>query len=70
MRTNLKSVLALGVALSLVSAPAFAQAISVRDQRDERLDFPKAPERIVTIPIPAASTVITVDGGNAAAFPR
>lgn len=50
------------LAILMGCASAFAQPVSVKDQRDQTIEFPRAPERIVTIPIPAASTVITVDG--------
>lgn len=64
MRWTKGIVVAGWIAAALAPVGAAAQAISVKDQRDQLLEFPKAPERIVTIPIPAASTVITVDGGT------
>ena len=61
-RATMASAAPLCLAILMGCASAFAQPVSVKDQRDQTIEFPRAPERIVTIPIPAASTVITVDG--------
>lgn len=43
---------------------AYAQSISIVDQRGVKLTLPAAPQRIVTLPIPAASMVVAVDGAD------
>lgn len=51
--------------LAAISATLAAQAgepIRVTDQRGKTLEFPRPAERIVTIPIPAASIVMAIDG--------
>ncbi len=44
--------------------PAIAEPISFQDQKDRTVSLDAPAERVVTIPIPAASVVIAVDGGT------
>jgi iron complex transport system substrate-binding protein len=46
----------------LVAGSALAQGVTVQDLRGQTLTFDKPPERIVTIPIPAASMLMGLDG--------
>lgn len=56
------SVRVLTAALTLIAAgQASAEPIRVTDQRGQVVTLPGPAKRVVTIPIPAASTVITVD---------
>lgn len=70
LRTHVRIKALVTAALLAVSLPSmtnwtFAQTapIVVQDLRGHTLTFGKPPERIVTIPIPAASIVIGLDGG-------
>ncbi len=49
--------------LGLLISPAVAQPVSTTDQRGVVVTLPSKPQRIVTIPIPAASVMIAVDQG-------
>jgi iron complex transport system substrate-binding protein len=51
--------------LLVFASPAMAQPapVTVQDLRGQTITFAKPPERIVTIPIPAASMVMGLDGG-------
>jgi iron complex transport system substrate-binding protein len=49
--------------LTLSSAALHAEPLRVTDQRGKTLELAKPAERIVTIPIPAASILMTIDGG-------
>jgi iron complex transport system substrate-binding protein len=48
--------------LTIAAGGALAQDVSVQDLRGQTLTFAKPPERIVTIPIPAASMLMGLDG--------
>ena len=54
--------LALAAVLGLAGA-AFADPITITDQGGRTVTLPKAAERIASIPIPMASTIIAMDGG-------
>lgn len=51
-----------GTVFLAVTTAAALEPLSVVDQRGKSVALPRPPQRIVTIPIPAASNVITVDG--------
>jgi len=54
------SLLTFGAAVSA----AFAEPITLTDQGGRTVTLPKAAERIASIPIPMASTIIAMDGGT------
>ena len=58
---QIRSTLALGLALTL-AAPAFADEISFTDQFGRDVTLPGPSERLATIPIPAASMAVAVNG--------
>lgn len=58
MRTLLSA-----LALAAGSASVFAEPITIVDQRDRTVTLEGEVERVVTIPIPAASMFMAVDGG-------
>ncbi len=47
-----------------MASSAYAEPITITDQRDRKITLDGQPERVVTIPIPAASMFIAVDGGT------
>lgn len=51
-------------AVGLLSSMALAEPVSFADQRDRTVTLDAEAERVVTIPIPAASVFIAVDGGT------
>jgi len=55
--------LLLAVGCSVVSVTA-AEPITFKDQRDRTVTLDGVAERVVTIPIPAASLFMSVDGGT------
>lgn len=55
--------LSLAAVLGLAGA-AFADPITLTDQAGRTVTLPKAAERIASIPIPMASTIIAMDGGT------
>ena len=55
--------LAIAFAL-LLAGPAVAQKITFTDEKDRTVSLDGPAERVVTIPIPAASVLIAVDGGT------
>ncbi|MBW8284698.1 MAG: ABC transporter substrate-binding protein, partial [Rhizobium sp.] len=55
--------LTLAAVLGLAGA-AFADPITFTDQGGRTVTLPKAAERIASIPIPMASTIIAMDGGT------
>ncbi len=54
---------ALTIALVAMSGVAMAQSITFKDQRNRTVTLPSEAKRVVTIPIPAASMFMAVDGG-------
>lgn len=48
----------------LAGATARAEPVAVTDQRGARLALPAPPQRIVTLPMPAAAMVVGVDGSG------
>ncbi|MHA7878979.1 MAG: ABC transporter substrate-binding protein [Saccharospirillum sp.] len=59
----IRNVLVLAAALGLSGALS-AQSVSVEDQYGRTVELDKPAERIVTIPIPAASMAVAVDGND------
>ena len=59
----LKKVIMLAVMLG-ITATAYAETISFKDQRERTITLQGEAKRVVTIPIPAASVFIAVDGGT------
>jgi iron complex transport system substrate-binding protein len=55
---------ALAALLACISTVAVADQISIVDQRDRTVTLEGEAKRVVTIPIPAASMFISVDGGT------
>lgn len=51
-------------AVGLLSSVASAEPVSFTDQRDRTVTLDAEAERVVTIPIPAASVFMAVDGGT------
>ncbi len=56
--------LKIAVAVALTAFAASAEPITITDQRDRTITLDGEAERVVTIPIPAASMFIAVDGGT------
>ena len=60
----LKSLAAAAATTMLYASFATAEPIVITDQRDRTITLDGEVERVVTIPIPAASVFIAVDGGT------
>ncbi|GAA0594443.1 ABC transporter substrate-binding protein [Paenochrobactrum glaciei] len=59
--------LAATVSLALIAgtlSPALAETITLKDQGGRTVTLPKPADRIASIPIPMASTIISIDGGT------
>lgn len=52
----------IGVLTALAAGSACAQPMAVVDQRERRVELARPPSRIVTIPMPAASMLVAIDG--------
>jgi len=52
------------LAMTCVAGVAFADPITINDQGGRTVKLEKPAERVVTIPMPMASTVIAIDGGT------
>src|SRR5262245_59861819 len=53
------------LAAACVASMAVADPITLTDQGGRTVKLPKPAERIASIPIPMASTIIAMDGGTA-----
>ena len=59
--------LAATVSLALIAgtlSPVLAETITLKDQGGRTVTLPKPADRIASIPIPMASTIISIDGGT------
>ncbi len=64
MAGNIMGHLAGILAVALLASPVVAQTIVIQDMENRQVTLPKAAERIASIPIPLASTLIALDGGT------
>lgn len=62
--TALRSLMTAALAASLLAPAASAEEIVFKDQGDREVRLAKAAERVVSIVIPMASTIIALDGGT------
>jgi len=61
LSSSLKTLVSVAALASAV--PAFADPITITDQENRTITLEKPAERIASIPMPIASTIISIDGG-------